>query len=129
MVKVLKIDEPRRTGLAVHDQLTGRDRKLKPSRSGTARIYAEDTGPPLNTGLVGMTGKHDGNARTAGIDVHLRQIMNDIQAGRANCQQFKFRQFARPGTAVIVATHGRDGRDARRVPQPPRVRSRCHHNE
>ena len=58
-----------------------------------------------------MAGDHDFEACGLGLQVELRQIVQDVNGKAADLDNFSFRQFARPGVVVDVAADHGDGGD------------------
>jgi hypothetical protein len=85
--------------------------QAKAARASAARIDIEHSVATLDGWLVRVTGDNNMNACRRGLDVKLREIVNCVDACAFELEQLGLSQSISPGTSVIVATNGRDGRN------------------
>jgi hypothetical protein len=101
--------------MTVNNELGHRDRQAKPAWSGAAWIDIENTIPPLHGGLVGVPGHDDVHARSAGIKIHLSDVVQRVEKKFTQLHKLGIGQQLGPGTFVVVPANGRDGRQSRQL--------------
>lgn len=102
-------------------------REREASRSSTPRVQVEHPSLALQHRLMGVSGNDGVEARRLGIEIKLRQVVQDVEGKAAKLYRLGGVEALRPSAGVVVAAHRHDGGDLtqrfehRRMSHIPRV--------
>ena len=84
-------------------ELAERDRQLEAARTCATGIEEKHAVPPLEARFVRVPGNHHLHAERRRIDAKLAEIVNHIDADRAESERLGFGQRLGPSPGIVVA--------------------------
>ncbi len=94
-----------------HNESANAQLKSEPSRPSASGIEVQHAFPRFLLGNVAVTGDHHSKSGRFGLQVQLRQIVQNINGNVAHFENLCLWKFAGPGSLVDIAAHGGQRRD------------------